>query len=69
MNRLNTLTPAETVVYAGLVAGESAKVAAHKIGIAMRTVEHHRQVIYRKLGVDTHIALLAKLLREKGEAA
>jgi DNA-binding CsgD family transcriptional regulator len=53
--RIAALTPRERDVLAGLIAGYSNKVIAHKLGISARTVEAHRANIMRYLEAR-HIA-------------
>lgn len=51
--RLDSLTPAETMVLDRVLAGDPNKVIASKLDIAVRTVEARRQSIYQKLKADS----------------
>lgn len=62
--RLQTLTPAQTRVLAGVAEGLLNKQIAHDMGISEATVKAHMTAIFRKLGVTnrTQVVLLAKSL-------
>ena len=47
---LDRLTPRERQVFDLIICGEPNKIAAHKLGISMRTVELHRSRIMGKMG-------------------
>lgn len=49
--RLSALTPRELEVVRALVGGMGNKIAAHRLGLSVRTVEMHRSRLLRKLGV------------------
>lgn len=51
--RLKSLTPRETAILAYLVEGHPSKFIAAKLGISIRTIEHHRAHIMEKMGVRT----------------
>ncbi|MFT3976239.1 MAG: response regulator [Sphingomonas bacterium] len=50
--KIDTLSPRERDVLAGLARGQSNKVIAHDLGISPRTIEIYRANIKDKLGVD-----------------
>ncbi|MCR9085722.1 MAG: response regulator [Rhodobacteraceae bacterium] len=58
---LLTLTPRETQVMQGVVAGQANKVIAHRLGISLKTVEMHRARVMKKTGTKTlaHLVRLA----------
>jgi two-component system, LuxR family, response regulator FixJ len=62
-SRLNTLTPRETAILEHLVEGHPNKVIAAKLGISIRTTEHHRAHIMEKMGARTLSQLIKKALR------
>ena len=47
------MTPREREVLHGLVAMETNKIIAHRLGISARTVEIHRAHVMERLGVRT----------------
>jgi len=51
--RLAALTPRESEVLDGLVAGQSSKQIARDLGASPRTIEVHRTRVMAKLGVDS----------------
>lgn len=62
------LTPREMAVCARLTAGESAKEVGLALGISNRTVEFHKDRIFRKLGVDNIVKLTrVVMLQEIGK--
>lgn len=58
---LATLTPRETQVMQGVVAGDANKVIAYRLGISLKTVEMHRSRVMKKTGTKTlaHLVRLA----------
>lgn len=64
---MTDFTPAETIIFNGLAAGEATKTMAHRLGRSQRTIETQRLAVFKKRGVRTHIELLAQLLREAKE--
>ncbi|MHB8329659.1 MAG: alpha/beta fold hydrolase [Acidimicrobiales bacterium] len=58
---MSMLTGREDDVAQGVIDGRSNKEIAHFLAISPRTVEHHLTSIFRKLGVRSRTALLAKL--------
>lgn len=58
------LTPRETEVLRGLLAGMANKVIAHRFGISLRTAEMHRANLMTKLEVKS----LADVMRLAGQA-
>ncbi|MBI1907229.1 MAG: response regulator transcription factor [Rhodocyclales bacterium] len=58
--RVQCLSPREQEVFAGLGAGRSAKVVAHELGIALKTVEEHRSHIFAKLDIHSSSELIAE---------
>jgi pimeloyl-ACP methyl ester carboxylesterase/DNA-binding CsgD family transcriptional regulator len=68
---MRMLTGREDDVAQGVMEGRSNKEIAHFLAISPRTVEHHLTSIFRKLGVSSRTALLAKLGRPaiEGSAA
>lgn len=63
-NPLQTLTPREREVLAGMAAGHSNKQIARELGVAEKTVKTHATSLFAKLGVRdrTQAALLARNL-------
>ncbi len=51
--RRNVLTPREAAILALLVQGHSSKVIAAQLDISVRTIEHHRAHIMKKMEVQT----------------
>ena len=62
---LETLTERELQVLAGILRGLLNKQIADELGIAERTVKHHRTTLTQKLGVQS-AAELALLVRDAG---
>lgn len=70
--RVAALTPRETEVLQGLVAGKANKVIAFDLGVSPRTVELHRANVMAKLGARSlseavRVALSAGLGRGRGD--
>jgi two-component system response regulator FixJ len=61
-SRLKTLTSREAAVLALLIEGDPNKVIASKLGISIRTTEHHRARIMEKMGVRTLSQLIKAAL-------
>ncbi len=61
-SRLQTLTPREAAVLGFLIEGDMNKVVACKLGISIRTVEHHRARIMQKMRVRTPVQLAKAVL-------
>jgi two-component system, LuxR family, response regulator FixJ len=60
--RLNTLTPRELEVLNLLVEGQSSKVIASRLGISVRTAEHHRAHIMENLDAPSTSRLISLAL-------
>jgi DNA-binding NarL/FixJ family response regulator len=60
--RLASLSQREREVMDGIVGGEMNKNISKQLGISLRTVEHHRQSVMRKMGVRN----VATLVRQVG---
>lgn len=56
------LTPREIEVLTWVASGKTNPEIASILGVARRTVHHHLENIYRKLGVETRTAAAAALL-------
>lgn len=65
--RVARLTPRERDISLALLSGQANKIAAHRFGISIRTVEMHRANIMTKLGAKG-LAELAVLLMRAGIA-
>lgn len=61
-SRLMTLTSREMAVLALLTEGDPNKVIASKLGISIRTTEHHRARIMEKMGVRTLSQLIKAVI-------
>lgn len=66
---MRMLTGREGDVAQGVMDGRSNKEIAHFLAMSPRTVEHHLTSIFRKLGVSSRTALLAKLGRASSEGS
>jgi two-component system response regulator FixJ len=64
--RLETLTPRESEVLVGLVAGHQNKVIAHDLGMSPRTVEVHRARIMDKTGAKSLSELVQMAMAAAG---
>jgi FixJ family two-component response regulator len=64
-NKLEALTVRERQVLDGVVRGLLNKQIGEELGIALRTVKHHRTMLTQKLGVQS-AAELALLVRDAG---
>jgi FixJ family two-component response regulator len=64
-NKLEALTARERQVLDGVVRGLLNKQIGEELGIALRTVKHHRTMLTQKLGVQS-AAELALLVRDAG---
>lgn len=62
---LDTLTPREREVAAGVAQGKASKVIAADLGISPRTVDVHRSRIMDKLGVRSSAELVRVLLSDE----
>lgn len=62
-NRLEALTPRETDVLRGVLAGQQNKVIAHNLGISQKTVELHRARVMDKTGSRSVSELIKTALR------
>jgi FixJ family two-component response regulator len=67
-DRLSRLSPRELDIALALFGGQSNKMAAHMLGISVRTVEMHRAHIMAKLGVKS-LAEAAVLATQAGLAS
>jgi len=61
--RFASLTDRQRDVFAGVVAGNPNKVIAHDLGITIRTVKAHRQIVMKKMSA-TSVADLVLLSRD-----
>lgn len=61
-SRMRLLTPNERTVMDAIIAGRSNKSIAQEQELGLRTIEAHRQQIFRKLGVDSVAQLVASVL-------
>ena len=59
--RLDTLTPREAEILDLLVEGQPSKVVASRLGISVRTAEHHRARIMEKLGAPSTARLISMM--------
>ena len=59
--RLDTLTPREAEILHLLVEGQPSKVIAGRLGISVRTAEHHRARIVEKLGARSTARLISMM--------
>lgn len=68
-SRIARMTPRERDVLDGLVAGETNKAIARRLGISPRTVELHRARVMERLGAHTlpEAVLLAASVGQRGE--
>ncbi|MCK6450298.1 MAG: response regulator [Alphaproteobacteria bacterium] len=66
--RVAQLTPREREVMALVAAGHSNKVVAHRLDIAVRTVEIHRARVMEKTGARNLSELVRMAIRLEGEA-
>lgn len=57
------LTPREHAVVALILAGKGNKEIANALGCSTKTIEFHATNIFRKVGVDSRLALACKLMR------
>ena len=64
--RRASLTPRETDILALLMEGHPNKVIAGKLGMSIRTTEHHRAHIMEKLGARSISHLIKLLLGTRG---
>lgn len=61
-NTLAILTPREKEIALCIVNGHTQKQAAEILGIKFNTINHHLKNIYTKLGVNTQVALIKKII-------
>lgn len=61
-NKLQTLSPQQTVIYHLLLTGESDKAIAHRVGLEPATVKMHAVAVRRKMGVRTRQELMANVI-------
>ena len=66
---LDTLTKRENEVLDLIVAGKSNKIAAHHLGISIRTVEVHRARLMKKLNTRSAPELVRKVYEHRTERA
>lgn len=66
LERLGTLTPAQTITASRLLWGDTDKEIAAYLGRAERTVKHHVAEILRKTGARNRAGLLRVLLEDAG---
>ncbi|HEX6030306.1 MAG TPA: LuxR C-terminal-related transcriptional regulator [Tepidiformaceae bacterium] len=62
------LSPREIDVMQLVAAGKANKEIARELGIAVTTVKHHIEAIFRKYGVCTRTAAVVEWLRRRGGA-
>lgn len=60
---MDKLTPREIEVANCVIQGMKAKEIAAKLGISDKTVEQHKEHIYRKLNVHNMVQMARKVLR------
>jgi FixJ family two-component response regulator len=60
--RLDTLTPREAEILDLLVEGQPSKIVASRLGISVRTAEHHRARIMEKLAAPSTARLISMML-------
>jgi DNA-binding CsgD family transcriptional regulator len=60
--RLPALSPRQREVLTRLLAGDSLKQVAQRLGVTRHTVDEHVGIIYRKFGVNSRAELLARLV-------
>lgn len=58
------LTKREFEVAQGICAGQQTKDIANSLSMAPKTVSSHRDAIYCKLGVDSNVELIIKMLND-----
>jgi FixJ family two-component response regulator len=63
-----TLSPREREVAALLVAGNTSKMIAGKVGLSPRTVEFYRRGLTQKLSATSFSDLIAKLINDLTES-
>lgn len=61
--KLDALTPRETDVLRGVLAGDQNKIIAHNLGISQKTVELHRARVMEKTGSSSVSQLIQTALR------
>lgn len=61
----NSLTPRETEVLKGVVAGKTNQEIGLSLGISEKTVEKHLEGVYNKLGVASRVEAAVHAVREK----
>jgi len=61
--RLKSLTPREFDVLCYILGGQLNREIAAKLGIAVRTIKHHRGRVMEKLGVQSSAQLFPMVLR------
>lgn len=62
---MSTLTPREQQVVKNLLEGQTNAEIAGRYQISIRTIEHHREAVYRKVGVNSIDQLKKKFRRYK----
>ena len=67
--RLDVLTPREREICAEVARGDSNRDIAARLGISVKTVGHHLESIYARLGVEGRARLVAQLNAERNPAA
>ena len=65
--RIAKLTPREREIMAQVVRGMANKAIGTSLGISVRTVEHHRARVMRKMGVDSLPTLVTTLNKLDGQ--
>lgn len=68
-NALSALTPREREICAEVAHGDSNREIATRLGISVKTVSHHLESIYARLGLEGRARLVAHLNSEKHPAA
>ncbi|MCH5374727.1 MAG: response regulator [Planctomycetes bacterium] len=66
--RLATLTSAERRVLDRIVAGDSNKAMAHRLGVSVRTIEVRRSNIFKKMHAESVAELVRLYLEVQGES-
>lgn len=57
------LTPREQVVVELILTGKGNKEIANALGCSTKTIEFHATNVFRKVGVDSRLALACKLMQ------
>lgn len=69
LQRLNSLSPRQQEICAGMVRGQASSTIAAHLGISINTVKTHRRHILRRMGVNSVIQLTVLLLNHQSRAS